>query len=35
MDELTEGDVMDMLIERSNDDTEYDELATQDDFDAF
>lgn len=32
---LDYGTVMDMLIEKGNDNEEYHELATQDDFDRF
>lgn len=34
-DEYTYGMVLDMLIEQSNDNEEYDYIATQDDIDAF
>lgn len=35
MDELEEGFIMDMIIESGNDNYEYKELASQDDFDKF
>lgn len=35
LDELTLGMVYEILIEKSNDDYEYDELATQEDIDNF
>lgn len=35
LEELEEGMVMDALIESGNDNYEYQELATQADFDAF
>ena len=35
LDFLTYGQIMDILIEHSNDDCEYAEIATQADFDAF
>lgn len=35
LDQLDYGTVLDMMIERSNDDFEYTELATQADFDRF
>ena len=35
LDLVTEGMVIDMATERANDDAEWDEIATQADFDAF
>lgn len=35
LDLVTIGMVNDMAVERSNDDCEYDQLATQEDFDRF
>ena len=35
MDQLTMGMVLDMFVERHNDDYDYKELATQSDFDGF
>lgn len=35
LDELTLGMVYEILIEKSNDEYEYDELATQEDIDNF
>lgn len=35
LDSLDSGMVMDMFTERCNDDCEYRQLATQDDFDGF
>lgn len=35
LDELTMGMVYEILIEKQNDDYEYDELATQEDIDNF
>lgn len=35
LDLVTEGMVIDMATERANDDSEWDEIATQADFDAF
>lgn len=35
LDELTVGMVNDMFVEKSNDDYDYKEIATQEDFDKF
>lgn len=35
MDELEEGMIMDMIIESGNDQCEYREIASQEDFDKF
>lgn len=35
LDALEAGEVLDLMIERSNDDCEYRQLATQEDFDKF
>ena len=35
LDQLEYGDVLDMMIEEGNDNCEYRQLATQDDFDRF
>lgn len=35
MDELEEGFIVDMMIESGNDNFEYNEVATQSDFDKF
>lgn len=35
LDEMTTGLIFDMYTERSNDNEEYDEIATQSDFDRF
>lgn len=35
MDELTVGFIMDLIIESNNDNCEYRQVATQEDFDAF
>lgn len=35
MEQLEEGFIMDMIIETGNDNYEYDEVATQEDFDRF
>ena len=35
LDEIESGELTDIIIERSNDNCEYQELATQEDFDKF
>lgn len=35
MDEIEEGMIIDMIIESSNDQCEYQEIASQEDFDKF
>lgn len=35
LDEIETGTVLDMYIEKSNDNEEYPDIATQDDFDRF
>ena len=35
LDELTEGDIINLLIEQANDYEKYDYIATQDDIDKF
>lgn len=35
MEQLEEGFIMDMIIENGNDNFEYNEVATQSDFDSF
>lgn len=35
LDEFTEGDIINLLIEQSNDYAKYDYIATQDDIDKF
>ena len=35
LEQLDQGDVMDILIESGNDNCEYRQIATQDDFDRF
>lgn len=35
LDELEEGQVMDIIVESGNDSAEYDLIATQEDMDAF
>lgn len=35
LDSLEQGTIIDMMVERSNDDFEYKPVATQEDFDRF
>lgn len=34
MEELSEGEILDMIIESANDNADYNEVATQEDFDS-
>lgn len=34
MEQVTEGDILDMIVEHGNDGEEYEEVATQADFDS-